>query len=66
MKLELFTMYLKDDGGIELEINSNVMEAYDIDLEEFEKRFDTTNLSKVSEDFVRCLCTYENENEKEK
>lgn len=55
MKLELFTVYLKEEGDIKIELNEEVINAYGVDLEEFFNKFETENLCKGVEDFIKAL-----------
>lgn len=55
MDLELFTISLKENGVINVEINEDIMNAYNMTLEEIEDKFDTDSLTKSIEDFIRCL-----------
>lgn len=55
MESELFTVYIKDGGVISIEINEDVMKAYEMTLEEFENKFYSENLMIGIKDFVDCL-----------
>lgn len=55
MQLELFTVYLKEHGKINLEINETALKAYGITLEEFNNKYDSANLSLAIKDFINCL-----------
>lgn len=55
MELELFTVYMKEKGGIKIEINEEVVNAYGMTLEDFQEKFDTDNLAKGIKDFINCL-----------
>ena len=55
MELELFTVYMKDDATIKIEINEEIVNAYGMTLEDFQEKFDTNNLVGGIQDFVNCL-----------
>lgn len=55
MKLELFTVYLKEGGKINLEINERTLKAYGLTLEEFSKKYDSNSLSLAIKDFIECI-----------
>lgn len=55
MQLELFTVYLKEHGKINLEINETALKAYGITLEEFNNKYDSANLYLAIKDFINCL-----------
>lgn len=55
MQLKLFTVYLKENGKISLEINETALKAYGMTLEEFNNKYDNTNLSLAITDFINCL-----------
>ena len=61
MDLELFTVYIKEDGKINIVINNNVIEAYGMTLEEFEKKFESDNLYQGVKDFCGTLWGAPNE-----
>jgi hypothetical protein len=55
MELELFTVYMKEQGKIKIEINEEVVNAYGMTLEDFQEKFNTDNLAEGIQDFVNCL-----------
>lgn len=55
MQLELFTVYLKENGKINLEINETTLKAYGMTLEEFSSKYNSANLSLAVKDFINCL-----------
>ncbi|AIY85204.1 hypothetical protein U729_3112 (plasmid) [Clostridium baratii str. Sullivan] len=61
MDLELFTVYFKEDGKINIVINENVISAYGMTLEEFEKKIKLDNLYKGIRDFCEPLWGASNE-----
>lgn len=55
MGLELFTVYMKEEGTIEVKINEEIIKDYGMTLENFRKKFNTDNLAKCIEDFTKCI-----------
>lgn len=63
MELELFAVYIKEDGTIKIEINEELANAYDVSLEKFQEKFDSNNLTKGIEEFVNCFMDNKSEEE---
>lgn len=55
MAIELFKVYLKEDGNLNVELNEEVIEMYGMTLEEFSNKFKTENLYKGIQDFTKAL-----------
>lgn len=55
MKLELFTVYLKENGVTNIEVNEEVINAYGMTLEEFQEKINIDNLYQGIKDFCEPL-----------
>ena len=55
MKLELFTVYSKENGIIDISINEEVIKAYGMSLEEFQEKIKLDNLYQGIKDFCEPL-----------
>ncbi|MEG2289568.1 MAG: hypothetical protein RSC24_06335 [Clostridium sp.] len=55
MEFKLFTVYLKENGTTNVEVNEDVINAYGISLEELQEKIKLDNLYQGIKDFCEPL-----------